>query len=123
MRIVNAYAALFFAVLTAFRTPRVQALMVVCLLIALVQSALFMLIEHWRFLDAFYFSVVSMATVGYGDLTPETPLGKICAIGFLVVGIGVFVLTVTSFAQAILRELALSEDNDDDPDIGHRWDK
>lgn len=118
MRIFKAYAALFFAMLAAFREPRVQALMVVCLLIALMQSALFMLIEHWRFLDAFYFSIVSMATVGYGDLTPETSLGKICAIGFLVVGIGVFVLTVTSFAQTILRELALSEDSDDDPSGG-----
>ncbi|WP_134680435.1 potassium channel family protein [Paracoccus ravus] len=115
MRIFHAYAALFFAVFAAFRTPRVQALILVCLLIALVQSGLFMLIEKWRFLDAFYFSIVSMATVGYGDLTPQTSLGKICAICFLLVGIGIFVLTVTSLAQAIMRELEITEERRDAP--------
>ena len=33
-------------------------------------------LEGWSYLDALYFCVVSLATVGYGDLTPTTPLGE-----------------------------------------------
>lgn len=109
---MKAYRALFFAVLAAFRDLRVQALLLICTLLALVQASLFMIIEHWGFLDAFYFSVVSMATVGYGDLAPQTALGKVCAIGFLLLGIGVFVLTVGSIAQAILRQLDLADERE-----------
>jgi voltage-gated potassium channel len=46
-------------------------------------------LEGWSFLDALYFCVVSLATVGYGDLTPTTPLTKIFTIIYLINGIGV----------------------------------
>ena len=115
-RLFCAYATLFWAIIAAFRSTRVQALLLVCLLIASAQAALFARVEGWGFLDAFYFSVVSMSTVGYGDLTPQTPLGKMLAIGFLVIGIGVFVLTVSSIAQAVLREVLARDQVGTGPD-------
>ena len=109
MRLLRSYVALFRAIVAAFRVPRIQALLLVSLSIAAIQAVVFMRVEGWRFLDAFYFAIVSMATVGYGDLAPQTSLGKIFALVFLLVGVGVFVLTVSSIAQAILRDLFLSE--------------
>jgi voltage-gated potassium channel Kch len=122
MRLLRAYAALYFAIIAAFRTPRVQALLLVCLMIAGAQALVFSRIEGWPLVDALYFSVVSMTTVGYGDLTPQSALGKLVSLGFLLVGIGVFVLTVSSIAQVILRELQQREfgsvigDGESDPD-------
>ena len=46
-------------------------------------------LEGWSFLDALYFCVVSLATVGYGDLTPTTPLAKLFTIIYLINGIGI----------------------------------
>ena len=109
MGFLSAYVRLVKAIYAAFRSTQVQALILVCVLIALAQAVVFMRIEGWRFLDAFYFSVVSMATVGYGDFAPRTPLGKITALVFLMVGIGIFVLTVSSIAQVILGEISPSE--------------
>ena len=37
-------------------------------------------IERWSYLDAVYFCVVSLATVGYGDFAPTTPFGRAFAI-------------------------------------------
>jgi voltage-gated potassium channel len=47
-------------------------------------------IEGFRWLDSYYFVVVSLATVGYGDITPHTDLGKLFTIFYLVGGIGIF---------------------------------
>ncbi len=46
-------------------------------------------LEGWSFLDSLYFCVVSLATVGYGDYTPTTPIAKLFTIGYLVNGIAI----------------------------------
>lgn len=50
-----------------------------------------------------HFSVVTIATVGYGDITPQTAIGKIFTIGYIFSGIGIFVAAVTALGQATLR--------------------
>ena len=47
-------------------------------------------LEGWEFLDAFYFTAVTLTTVGYGDLSPVTDLGKIFTVVYLFVGVGIF---------------------------------
>jgi hypothetical protein len=44
-------------------------------------------VEGWSYLDSIYFCVVSLGTVGYGDFTPKTPLGKVFTIVYLINGI------------------------------------
>jgi voltage-gated potassium channel len=46
-------------------------------------------LEGWSFLDAFYFSVITLATVGYGDLTPTTPISKIFTIVYVINGLSI----------------------------------
>jgi len=43
--------------------------------------------EGWSYLDALYFCVVSLGTVGYGDLTPTTPVARLFTIVYLINGI------------------------------------
>ena len=50
--------------------------------------------EGWSWLDSLYFSVVTLGTVGYGDLTPSTPLSKLFTIFYILNGIGVLVAFV-----------------------------
>lgn len=50
---------------------------------------LFHWIEGWNYLDSLYFCVISLATVGYGDFTPDTQLGKVLTMIYIVNGIGI----------------------------------
>jgi voltage-gated potassium channel len=46
-------------------------------------------VEGWRPLDAFYFTITTLTTVGYGDFVPKTDAGKIFTVFYIIVGIGV----------------------------------
>lgn len=57
-------------------------------------------IEGWGPIDALYFSVVTLATVGFGDLHPTTDLGKLFTVGYIVFGIGI----IAGFASELTKD-------------------
>lgn len=59
-------------------------------------------IEGWGLLDSFYFSVITISTIGYGDLAPQTALGKLFTIGYVLVGLGLFVASASAIADIII---------------------
>lgn len=48
----------------------------------------FMLLEQVSFFDALYWAVLTIATVGYGDVVPQTFGGKLFAVFFVITGVG-----------------------------------
>ena len=60
-------------------------------------------VEKWDWLDSFYYVVVTLGTVGYGDFTPKTDVGKLYAMLLIVVGIASFGF----FAQQLLKRQQL----------------
>jgi voltage-gated potassium channel len=45
--------------------------------------------ENWSVVDAFYFSVTTLTTVGFGDPAPTTTLGKLFTVLYIFVGLGI----------------------------------
>ncbi len=69
------------------------------LTVFLVGSAGYMIIEvehHPSFLDAAYMTVITLSTVGYGEVWPQSPAGKLWTIGVITVGIATVSVAVTS---------------------------
>jgi hypothetical protein len=64
-----------------------------------VGTVVYHLVEHFSWVNAYYFSVVTLATVGYGDLTPHTTFGKIFTTFYIFVGVGI----VTAFITYTIR--------------------
>jgi len=58
--------------------------------------------EGFSPLDAFYFIIVTIATVGYGDLYPVTPLGKVTVIIVIILGVGVFIGLVANSIEYLI---------------------
>lgn len=82
------------------KVVRAFRVVAVLLIILLSFSTLFFHeVEGWKWLDSVYFSIVTIATVGYGDFTPQTDLGKVGAMILIVIGIGLF----ATFANLLLK--------------------
>lgn len=63
----------------------------------------FRFVEGWSWLDAYFFTVVTLSTVGYGNLVPATALGKIGTTVLIFVGLGVFALAIQQLGHVTLR--------------------
>ncbi|MFH1630837.1 MAG: potassium channel family protein, partial [Candidatus Aenigmatarchaeota archaeon] len=57
-------------------------------------------IEGWNYLDSFYFTGMTITTVGYGDFSPITDIGKIFTVFFAFAGVGIALFIVTSMAES-----------------------
>jgi voltage-gated potassium channel len=64
----------------------------------------FMAIEHLSLVDALYFSIVTMATVGYGDIHPVTLPGKLFTIFIIVMGVGTFLGVIANATEIMLNK-------------------
>ncbi len=66
--------------------------------ITAIYTIAFQMIEGKDILTSLYWTVITMATIGYGDITPETTAGKILAMLIAITGIAIY----TAFASIIV---------------------
>jgi voltage-gated potassium channel len=67
-------------------------------------TVFFRVVEGWSWLDAYFFTVVTLSTVGYGSLVPATALGKIGTTVMIFLGLGVFVVAVQQFGRVVIEK-------------------
>jgi len=63
----------------------------------------FFLLEPLTLLDSLYLTVMTVATVGYGDVHPSTPQGRAFAIVFMLVSIGTVGFLLSTAIQALVQ--------------------
>jgi voltage-gated potassium channel len=88
----------------AMKEPAVRTAVSLVAALILIASVFYWIVEGWSLLDSIYFSVVTLATVGYGDFVPKTALGKIFTIAYIFCGLGIFISAATALAQAIAHD-------------------
>ena len=68
----------------------------------LAAAAVYAKVEDWNFLDAVYFADVTLFTIGYGDYTPKTHLGRSLFLPMAIGGILFVGLIVASISTLVL---------------------
>jgi voltage-gated potassium channel len=68
----------------------------------------FMLIEHYPWFDAFYMTLITISTVGYGEIHPLSPAGRVFNSFLIFFGVTIMLLAVGGMTQAII-ELELNQ--------------
>jgi hypothetical protein len=58
--------------------------------------------EGWSAVDSFYFSTMTLTTIGYGDLVPATDAGKIFTSFYALFGIGTMLYIMGSLINGLI---------------------
>jgi voltage-gated potassium channel len=82
---------------------RLKLFVILFISVMVLGTLIFAQLEHIPVFDAFYFSVVTVATVGYGDIHPTTGWGKVLAIALIITGVGTFLEVIAGITQVMLR--------------------
>ena len=62
----------------------------------------FVFIEGWSLVDSLYMTIITISTVGYGEVHPLSPYGRGFASILIVAGLGTAVYTFTRLGQLVL---------------------
>src|SRR5215203_6101866 len=107
---ISVVAILLEFLLTTFRlirgNPQFRSLVFLVLLMLFAGTVFYSLEEGWSVVDAFYFSVTTLTTVGLGDLTPKTTIGKLFTVVYIFAGLGIIVGFIDTVAKETLSNRA-----------------
>ncbi len=73
-----------------------RAAAILVLIIIPVGIAGYVLIEGKPLFDAIYLTIITLTTIGFGDVVPETPLGRMFTLGLVLAGFGAFAFFLSS---------------------------
>ena len=90
---------MFKAIRAMAREPESRVLLVAAAVTLAVGTVGYMFLEHWTPVQALYFCVATLATVGYGDLHPTTEIGQLFTVGYILAGVGIIAGFVSELAK------------------------
>jgi voltage-gated potassium channel Kch len=101
-----AFRGLARAIVAVWRDPETRALPVVAAALVVTGTLFYWRFEDWTVVEAFYFCIVTLTTVGFGDLSPTTAGTQLFTVIYILTGFGVLVALLTSVAQQYLTQKA-----------------
>jgi voltage-gated potassium channel len=61
----------------------------------------YMLIDHWNLEDSFYMVIITISTVGYGEVHPQGTAGRLFSTALIVVGVATMLYGFGVFAETL----------------------
>jgi voltage-gated potassium channel len=61
-----------------------------------------MAIEGWRFMDALYMTIITLTTVGYGEVNTVGEMGRLFTVALLLIGVSFFVFVTSNIIQFLV---------------------
>ena len=91
------------------RIVRLQLVRAVIALVVLVVGGVvgYLVIEEWSLLDSAYMVVLTFTTVGYAEVNPLSPNGRLFTMILMVAGIGVMFYILTGMVQLVVEQEVL----------------
>jgi voltage-gated potassium channel len=78
------------------------------LLLVIIGSVGYRVIEGWSWFDCFYMTVITLATVGYGELQPMGVPARAFTVALIFGGVGTVAYALTSITHSIVRMEVMS---------------
>ena len=97
--IVAALRRFVSALREAWQHHEFRGLLLLVILTLTSGTVVYSLAEGWSLLDAFYFSVITLTTVGFGDFFPATAFGKIFTAFYIFVGVAIILTFIDTMGE------------------------
>jgi voltage-gated potassium channel len=81
---------------------KLQIALLIVVSIAVLGAAGYHFIEGWGWFDSFYMVVTTLATVGYTEIHPLSPMGRAFNIGVIVLGVGAVFFSIGALTQTLM---------------------
>ena len=102
--LVLAFQGLARAMGGVWRDPETKALPVVAGVLLLTGTIFYWRFEDWSIVESLYFCVVTLTTVGFGDLTPTSDGTQLFTIFYILTGLGILVALLASVAEHYIEQ-------------------
>jgi voltage-gated potassium channel len=87
------------AVRRGWAEPDFRGLLYLASVVVATGAVFYHAVEGWGWIDSVYFTVVTLTTIGYGDLSPSTAGSKVFTVVLVLVGIGLLVSLIERIAR------------------------
>ena len=86
-------------------TARLQIAVASSSLVGLIAigTVVYRYLEDWTWIQSFYFSVVTLSTVGYGDLHPTSDASRLFTALYILVGVAIALSSLTAIGLTHLK--------------------
>jgi hypothetical protein len=96
--LLSPFIVLYRALRAIWRDQASRGILVMAALLLVAGTIIFMIIEKFSLIDSFYFSFITLATIGYGDFSPSTDLGKLVTVIYSFAGLGIMAALIRTIA-------------------------
>lgn len=81
-----------FLLLDLYHDPMARPIFIYMAAHVMTGTILYHWLEGWNWLDSFYFVITTLATIGYGDLSPTRPITKLITVFYAINGIAILLM-------------------------------
>lgn len=98
------------AVGRALSDPATRGFVISVFVVILAGTAFYSQAEGWSIVDSLYFTVITLLTIGYGDLAPTSDGAKLFTVVYALIGVGLVASFVTVLVMKMRREPEVGDD-------------
>jgi hypothetical protein len=103
MRDISKFFNFFTPLRRLFKDRKYRTLILITILVLTGGTLFYHWAEGWGWVDSLYFCVISLTTVGYGDLAPKRIISKIFTMFYLLGGISILLGFINAIAAHRLK--------------------